>query len=78
MQIRERLGVTDPAQAEAGTIRSDFGQNILQNAAHASDSIPSAIRERKIIGLYENTGDDCKEIILNCLKDGGSSSAFVS
>ena len=78
MQIRERLGVTDPAQAEAGTIRSDFGQNILQNAAHASDSIPSAIRERKIIGLYENTGDDCKEIILNWLKDGGSGSAFVS
>jgi nucleoside diphosphate kinase len=78
MQIRERLGVTDPAQAEAGTIRSDFGQNILQNAAHASDSIPNAIRERKIIGLYENTGDDCKEIILNWLKDGGSSSAFVS
>ena len=78
MQIRERLGVTDPAQAEAGTIRSDFGQNILQNAAHASDSIPSAIRERKIIGLYENTGDDCKEIILNWLNDGGSGSAFVS
>lgn len=69
-KIRERLGVTDPAQAEAGTIRSDFGQNIMQNAAHASDSIENAIRERKIVGLYENAGDDCQEIIKSWLKNG--------
>jgi nucleoside diphosphate kinase len=69
-KIRERLGVTDPAQAVAGTIRSDFGQNIMQNAAHASDSIENAIRERKIVGLYGNAGDDCKEIIKHWLKNG--------
>jgi nucleoside diphosphate kinase len=68
LKIRERLGVTDPAKADAGTIRSDFGQNILQNAAHASDSIPSAIRDRKIIGFYDDAGDDCKSIIMNWLK----------
>lgn len=67
-KIRERLGVTDPAQAEAGTIRSDFGQNIMQNAAHASDSIENALRERKIVGLYENAGDDCSVLIKSWLK----------
>jgi len=78
MKIRERLGVTDPAKADAGTIRSDFGQTILQNAAHASDSVPSAIRERKIIGLYDSAGDECKRLILDWLKEGSGSSAFVS
>ena len=67
--IRERLGVTDPAIAAEGTIRSDFGQNIVQNAAHASDSIENAVRERKIIGLYDDAGDDCKRIIEDWLKD---------
>jgi nucleoside diphosphate kinase len=78
MKIRDRLGVTDPSMAAEGTIRSDFGQNILQNAAHASDSIPSAIRERKIIGFYEDAGDDCKNIILSRLKDKHDSSIFFS
>ena len=67
-KIRERLGVTDPAKAEAGTVRSDFGQNIMQNAAHASDSIENAVRERKIVGLYENAGDDCASLIKSWLK----------
>jgi len=69
-KIRDRLGVTDPAKAAEGTIRSDFGQTILQNAAHASDSVQRAIYERKIIGLYDNAGDDCKEKIMNWLKRG--------
>ena len=67
-KIRERLGVTDPSMAAAGTIRSDFGQNIMQNAAHASDSVQRAIHERKIIGFYENAGDDCVQIITDWLK----------
>ncbi|MGA3207665.1 MAG: nucleoside-diphosphate kinase [Syntrophales bacterium] len=72
--IRERLGVTDPATAAEGTIRSDFGQNIVQNAAHASDSTENAVRERKIICLYNDAGDDCKRIIQNWLKDDRGSS----
>jgi nucleoside diphosphate kinase len=72
--IRERLGVTDPAIAAEGTIRSDFGQNIVQNAAHASDSIENANRERKIIGLYDDAGDDCRRIIEDWLKDDRGSS----
>ncbi|MEI8172909.1 MAG: nucleoside-diphosphate kinase [Deltaproteobacteria bacterium] len=71
--IRERLGVTDPSMAAAGTVRSDFGQNILQNAAHGSDSVKNAIRERKIIGLYENAGKDSANIISNWLKTGNIS-----
>jgi len=67
-KIRDRLGVTDPAKAVAGTVRSDFGQNIMQNAAHASDSIENAVRERKIVGLYENAGDDCAILIKRWLK----------
>jgi nucleoside diphosphate kinase len=73
--IRERLGVTDPAIAAEGTIRSDFGQNIMQNAAHASDSVENAVRERKIIGFYDDAGNDCKRIIENWLKDNRGSSA---
>jgi len=67
-KIRDRLGVADPTKAAEGTIRSAFGQNILQNAAHASDSVQRAIYERKIIGLYDDAGDDCKTIIENWLK----------
>jgi nucleoside diphosphate kinase len=69
-KIRSRLGESDPAKAEAGTIRSDFGQSVMQNAAHASDSVQRAIHERKIIGLYDNAGDDCAKIITKRLKEG--------
>jgi len=40
----------------------------MQNAAHASDSVQRAIHERKIIGFYENAGDDCVQIITDWLK----------
>jgi nucleoside diphosphate kinase len=69
-KIRGRLGESDPTKAAAGTIRSDFGQSVMQNAAHASDSVQRAIHERKIIGLYDNAGDDCAKIITNWLKEG--------
>jgi nucleoside diphosphate kinase len=54
-KIREVLGPTDPAQAPPGSIRREFGQNIMVNAAHASDSIANAEREIKIIDVAENT-----------------------
>ena len=69
-KIRSRLGESDPAKAAAGTIRSDFGQNVMQNAAHASDSVQRAVHERKIIGLYDNAGDDCAKIITSWLQEG--------
>ncbi len=42
---RELMGATNPADAEAGTIRADFAESIDENAVHGSDSIDSAARE---------------------------------
>lgn len=49
--IREKLGSTDPSKAAVGTIRSDYGRDIMKNGAHASDSKESMERERRIIGF---------------------------
>ncbi len=46
--IRQTMGATDPAQAEPGTIRGDFGLDIQRNATHASDSIETAENEIKL------------------------------
>jgi Nucleoside diphosphate kinase len=40
--LRKVMGATDPAKADAGTIRKDFGQSIEQNAIHGSDSDENA------------------------------------
>jgi hypothetical protein len=50
-KIRERLGATDPGKAAAATVRSSFGYDLMKNAAHASDSVENAERERRIVGL---------------------------
>ncbi len=46
--IRKTMGATDPAQAEAGTIRSEFGLNIERNTVHGSDSVETAEREIRL------------------------------
>lgn len=53
-KIRDVLGPTDPSQAPPGSIRREFGSTILVNAAHASDSVPNAQREMKIIRIEDN------------------------
>jgi nucleoside diphosphate kinase len=53
-KIREVLGPTDPSKAPAGTIRREFGQSVMVNAAHASDSQENARREMEIIQATEN------------------------
>ena len=53
-KIRDVLGPTDPAKAPPGSIRREFGQTIMINAAHASDSIENARREMAIIRIEEN------------------------
>src|SRR5204863_1023842 len=53
-KIREVLGPTDPAKAPPGSIRKEFGQNIMVNAAHASDSVENARREMAIVRVEEN------------------------
>ncbi len=42
---RKTMGATDPAKAEPGTIRHDFGLDIQQNAVHGSDSMETAAKE---------------------------------
>ena len=46
--IRETMGATDPAKAEPGTIRGDFGLDIERNAIHGSDSVETAKEEIKL------------------------------
>lgn len=39
---RAVMGATDPAKAEANTIRKLFGANVGENAVHGSDSLENA------------------------------------
>jgi nucleoside-diphosphate kinase len=44
---REIMGATDPQEAQEGTIRRIYGENIETNAVHGSDSPQAAEREIK-------------------------------
>ena len=44
---REVMGATDPAKADAGTIRKDFAESIEANSVHGSDSADTAPNEIK-------------------------------
>ncbi len=45
---RKIMGATNPANAEAGTIRAEFAVDIEKNSVHGSDSKESAEREISI------------------------------
>lgn len=53
-KIRNVLGPTDPTKAPSGTIRREFGHDVMVNTAHASDSQPSFVRETGIIKVSKN------------------------
>ncbi|MBT5484130.1 nucleoside-diphosphate kinase [Gammaproteobacteria bacterium] len=53
---RELMGATNPAEADAGTIRADFAVSIDANAVHGSDSPSSAERE---IGYFFKDEEVC-------------------
>jgi nucleoside-diphosphate kinase len=42
---REVMGATNPANAEPGTIRKEFAENIERNSVHGSDSAENAAAE---------------------------------
>lgn len=44
---RELMGATNPANADAGTIRKDFAESIERNSVHGSDSAENAAIEIK-------------------------------
>ena len=52
--IRKILGPTDPSRAEPGSVRREFGSDIMVNAAHASDSADNAAREMGIIQIEDD------------------------
>ena len=44
-KLRKVMGATDPAKADAGTIRKEFATNIERNAIHGSDGPDTAAFE---------------------------------
>jgi len=52
-KVRTLLGSTDPAKADLGTIRKDYGTDITINVVHGSDSPESA--EREISLFFKNS-----------------------
>lgn len=44
-KYRSIMGATNPANAEPGTIRAEYGQELPNNSVHGSDSPESAKRE---------------------------------
>ncbi len=59
-KIRGILGATDPNKAAPATVRKEFGQTVMINTAHASDSVKNAQREMKIIEIEKS---NLKEIL---------------
>jgi nucleoside diphosphate kinase len=63
-KIRDVLGPTDPLKAPGGTVRREFGSNVMVNTAHASDCKESFDRERKIVEIDKNSlGDIIKSYL---------------
>jgi len=42
---RTLMGATDPAKADAGTLRKEFAESIERNATHGSDAADTALYE---------------------------------
>lgn len=54
-KIRSIIGATDPNKASPGSVRREYGSDIMVNAVHASDSADNARREMRIIRVEEDT-----------------------
>lgn len=52
--FRELIGATNPAEADAGTIRKEFATSIEANAIHGSDSDDNAEKE---VAFFFSSGD---------------------
>jgi nucleoside-diphosphate kinase len=57
LRIRKLMGATDPAKADEGTIRRDYGRDVQRNSTHASDTpenaeieIANFFKEEEIFG----------------------------
>jgi nucleoside-diphosphate kinase len=45
LHLRKVIGATDPAKADAGTIRKLYGAHVGENAVHGSDSVENGLIE---------------------------------
>jgi len=63
-KIRDVLGPTDPTVAPPGTIRREFGSDVMVNTAHASDSPENAERE---IGILRMRASCFVETVRSCM-----------
>ena len=53
--MRDALSLMDQAISfGGGTVRADFGTDIMVNTAHASDSAENASREMRIVKMQQN------------------------
>ncbi|NOQ63522.1 MAG: nucleoside-diphosphate kinase [Methyloprofundus sp.] len=59
LKNRDLMGATNPADADAGTIRADFATSIDENAVHGSDAVESAARE---IAYFFSDEELCERI----------------
>ena len=55
-QVRRMMGATDPADAQPGTIRGDFGLDLGRNVIHGSDHEDPGANEREL-GLFFDKAD---------------------
>ena len=44
-KVRDLVGVTDPSEADEGTLLKIHGTDVMRNVIHASDSVENAIAE---------------------------------
>ena len=53
--IRTIIRPTDPSKAQPGSVRKEFGSNVMVNAIHASASMENALREMAIVCIGEDS-----------------------
>ena len=53
--VRRMMGATNPLEADPGTVRGDYGLDVLRNVVHSSDSLASA--EREIVIFFPEGAD---------------------
>ncbi|XP_037647011.1 nucleoside diphosphate kinase, mitochondrial-like [Sebastes umbrosus] len=64
---RTMVGHTNPAEAQAGTVRGDFSYHVSRNVVHASDSLEMAQREIQLwFQKKELLNWDCCDQTLTC------------
>ena len=60
--VRTTMGATDPARADAGTVRGDLALSIGQNIVHGSDSPESAAREIELFFSRDEIVDYARDV----------------